>query len=93
MPSVSVERKKERSFDILWRFTFPRLVLCIDLKKKIYVAVGLTMQLKVCNPCLSFFFFQVVSVWTRNVMRCCAAVTHAGLLKDPSLAGIQRVIL
>lgn len=56
------------------------------------VAVVLTMQLKVCNPHLGFFFW-ILSVWTKNVVKCGAAVTDASLLKDWSLGGIRGVIL
>lgn len=45
------------------------------------------MQLKVCNPHL------ILSVWTKDVMKCCTAVTDSSLLKDWSLTGIRDVIL
>lgn len=76
-------------FDIEIYF-FHDLFKVKSLKK--CVAVVLTMQLKVCNPHLGFFFL-ILSVWTKNVMKCGAAVTDASLLKDWSLGGIRGVIL
>lgn len=37
------------------------------------------MQLKVCNPQLSFFL--ILSVWTKTVMKCCAAGDRCKFIK------------
>lgn len=79
MPSVRVEKER----DILKRFTFSSTCsMCRIKKKKRYVAVLLTMQLKVCNPRL------ILSLWKKDVTKCAAAVTDASLLKDLNPTGM-----
>lgn len=43
------------------------------------------MQLKVCNPHL------ILSVWTKDVMKCCAAMADASLLKDRGPLGFKAL--